>query len=127
MIYFANKKKELNAIMNPVEIQANEVFDMLDDYIREEERTELMEKYSFYTLSPFSKDLTSRGHQILVGKAMATAKRVIQNGGTAQEVSSVLKYLYVCINARKHKLNHKQCRIDLDIDTLNQNYREVTA
>jgi len=103
-------------------VTIHHVFDMIDDQIREDERKELYQKYGNYPHSS-SMNLTGAGHRVITGKAMAIVKRVLDNGGTEDEVHKALVYLFVCMDAMKHKLDYKQCCIDYGIRALDEKYK----
>ena len=67
-------------------------------------------------------DCSDYQHRYMTGRALKLAKRVLKLGGTEDEVDRVLKYLHICINMKKHRLDAWKAFDALRIGRNNEKY-----
>ena len=61
-------------------------------------------------------------HRCLIGASVATAKKVIDNGGTDEEVKRACLYMKLCFDGRKYMLDCYRAKRDLKIEELESKY-----
>ncbi|MBQ7687196.1 MAG: hypothetical protein IJT28_08215 [Bacteroidaceae bacterium] len=66
--------------------------------------------------------MSPQKHRAIVAVAMNAFYKGLFNGATKEEVTRLATYALVCVDAAKHYLNYKQCRIDMNIDELMNKY-----
>lgn len=85
-----------------------------------DEEKEAMRKQ--YERDDNNSTITDEYHRLITGIALNTVQRLMQHGGTADEVHRALKYFLICFNAKKYNLDFKQAGQDLDIESLREKY-----
>ena len=76
-----------------------------------------------YRLRNPRKYVNADTHRRIMQEAIDTAKMIISRKGTDEDIRNACLYLYICMDARKYRLNHNKARRDLKIDELIQKYR----
>jgi hypothetical protein len=70
-------------------------------------------------------EITPSKHRKIVGEAVKIAERVIQGGGTTEEVRDVMQYFAVCIDALPYNLDYLMCAEETGIQRLKIKYGDV--
>ena len=76
-----------------------------------------------YRLRNPRKYVNADTHRRIMQEAIDTAKTIISSKGTDGDIRDACLYLYICMDARKYRLNHNKARRDLGIDELIRKYR----
>lgn len=65
---------------------------------------------------------SKRGHCIIVGKAYRLVQDMQEQKATKKELQRAVRYLWVCIEAYKHKLDYSRAHADFGIRELSDKY-----
>ena len=84
-----------------------------------ENRKYTIDRYRKLDLPPMSR----YKHQMIVGDAVNQTIKVMEHGGTKDDLIKMLEYVGVCMDAEKHQLDYKECYEDLGIAHLVEKYR----
>lgn len=100
-----------------MKMELAQVMETMDKVITRERRKELRDIYG--GTGPIIGPIL---HRRLVGSAEKDAAYVIRHGGTPEEVRRMVEYLYVTIDACKHRLDVDRYRKDHDIQKILHKY-----
>lgn len=101
-----------------------ELLKMRKEVVSEEEYNKIIEKYKMDEIDP---RFTERKHRIITGEAAKLAYSVIGNGGTEDEVKTVILNTMVCMDAMKHKLDWARWKRDNGIAPLVLKYKRIDS
>lgn len=90
------------------------------DLLNQKEYIQIRESYR---LRNPRKYVDAETHRRIMQEAIDTAKMIISRKGTDEDIRNACIYLYICMDARKYRLNYKKARRDLKIDELIQKYQ----
>lgn len=65
---------------------------------------------------------TDRAHILIVGKAYQLVLDMAEKGATKKELQRAVRYLWVCIDAMKYKLDYCRAKEDFGISELCRKY-----
>lgn len=63
-----------------------------------------------------------RAHAMVVGKAHRLCEDMIDRKATKKEIQRAVRYLMVCIDAKKYKLDYRKAHADFGIRELSDKY-----
>jgi len=72
------------------------------------------------------KYVTADTHRRIMEEAIGIAKNITGRGATDDEIRNVCLYLYICVDARKYRLDWRKAKKDLRIDEIVKKYTEET-
>ena len=84
-----------------------------------EEYTRTREKYMIRNPKRY---VSAHTHRRIMQEAVEIGKTIMDRGGTDEEVRNACLYHYICIDARKYRLDWNRARKDLQIDNMMQKY-----
>lgn len=111
---YSMKDKEMAYKTSDMELMAR-----ASSLFKNEEYVQIREKYR---LRNPRKYVSADTHRTIMQEAIDLAKRVVSRGGTDEEARNACLYLYICVDARKYRLNHQKARKDLRIEEMMQKY-----
>ena len=102
----------------------------IDYILRVQKILEWKEKYckdfnpkkSFPTTKTCKVITSYKGLQTIVGRAYLIAEKMSEEKAPKKEMERAVRYLMVCIDAEKHKLNYKKAFEDFGIRELSSKY-----
>jgi len=110
-----------NMLVSPVAKKEifTKILQMESDMITDPVKEELREKYALPTQDA---QLTGHAHAGIVGSAVRIVRHLMLNGACEAEMFRAIKYLAVCIDARKYFLDWKKAYEELMIGYLIEKY-----
>lgn len=76
-----------------------------------------------YQIRNPKKYVSADTHRRIMQEAIDIAKTVIDRSGTTEEVTEACEYLYICMDARKYRLDWRKARGDLHIEEMIRKYK----
>lgn len=89
------------------------------ELIRYEDYAQTRGKYQIHNPRRY---VSAETHRRIMGESIRIAKMAIDRGGTEEEVRNACCYLYICMDAKKYRLDWNKARRDLQIDDLKKKY-----
>ena len=96
-----------------------ELLEMRKEVVSEDEYKEILKKYKMENFDP---KFTEMQHRIITSRAEKLAQSVIWNGGTKDEVKTVILNTMICMDSMKHKLDWRKWQKDNSIAPLTMKY-----
>ena len=114
MEYYSMKDKEMAYKTSDMTLMVK-----ASDLLKDAGYSQIREKYR---LRNPRKYVSAETHRTIMQEAIDIAKQLISRGGTEDETRNACLYLYICLDARKYRLNHQKARKDLHIDEVCRKY-----
>lgn len=96
------------------------ILNLVADAVTDKDEAEWKNTYRLSALW----DMSDNQHARYTGKAVNLAKKMLKYGGDSNEMWCVLNYIWICINAKKCKLDIIEAARDFKIIYLNDKYRD---
>lgn len=96
-----------------------ELMGKADKVLRYDEYLRIRAKYYIHNPKRYVEADT---HRRIMDSSVRIAKTVIDQGGTDEEIKQACSYMYICMDARKYRLDWHRARKDMKIDELVQKY-----
>ena len=96
------------------------ILNLVADTVTDEDKAGWRDVYKLMKLW----DMSDNKHAMYTGQAVVVAKKILKNGGTSYDMWFILNYIWICINAKKYKLDIRKAANDFKIDYLNNKYRD---
>lgn len=65
---------------------------------------------------------SDKGHGVLTGRAYRLVQDMMERGATTKELQRAVRYLWVCIDAVKYRLDYRRAAKELGINELSARY-----
>ena len=104
------------------EVGVLNVLEDIQNEISEEEMSKLHNEYHWcgrhYTLTP-------HGHRVITGKAVNLYRRMIKNGAKQNECNEVIRWVFICLDAWRYRLDYHRYKTEHHIAELEAKYPYV--
>ena len=95
------------------------ILNLMSEHFDDEYRKKIRDEYR---IDEGYEEITGNKHNIITGTALNIVKHIIQHSGSENEMHRALKYLMVCMDAKKYHLDYKRCYKELMIPYLLEKY-----
>ena len=102
-------------------MEAKRKWDLIQN-MKEEIGEETLKNDQQVYVCPRYENLSENAHRLLTGKAYNLVFRLVNLGGTREEIDRCVRFFFIMLDARKHRLDWRKAKKELGISELEKKY-----
>ena len=102
-------------------MEAKRKWDLIQN-MKEEIGEETFKNDQQVYVCPRYENLSENAHKLLTGKAYNLVFRLVNMNGTREEIDRTIRYFFIILDARKHRLDWRKAKKELGISELEKKY-----